>query len=395
MRSHFSKSGCLTSSNSPDLALLDHDLLAQALVPRLLLTIFWITPRYGTKEHSSYSLSCQKPPRSYRNCAMASSIQLSAKGTGFPASRLAHHGLHLLARELPVHLGHGLVVLGLLADVPDHELQPAVGNEAQAIAEHVGRRQLPIGLALHHLDDHLAVLGGHVLLAKHVTGHRPPSPRPGHGVLTGLLQHFAGDDQLLDLAGALVDAQGPDLAVQALHRAPRITPWPAVELHRAVHHALRRLGGEELRRGPLRRDRSCSLVASPRGEPVTRSRAASSSTSHLRQGHPGGLELGEGASRTAGGPGRARGLVESAGHEAAGGGADAGAERVQGGRAPGCRPLPSWPRITAGTPSKRTSPRGWGAIGSKAFTARPGASPSTRNMDSPSGRALELRASTV
>jgi hypothetical protein len=50
---------------APRLAQLDHDLLAQALVAGLLLDDLLRSPRgTGGSEHSSYSLSCQKPPRS-------------------------------------------------------------------------------------------------------------------------------------------------------------------------------------------------------------------------------------------------------------------------------------------------------------------------------------------
>ena len=90
---------------------------------------------------------------------MASSIQLSAKGTGLPARRSRTRGSTSSPVNVAVHLGHGLVVLGLLADVPDHEPQPLLGHELQAVAEHVGRGQLAVGLALHQLHQHLAVLG--------------------------------------------------------------------------------------------------------------------------------------------------------------------------------------------------------------------------------------------
>ena len=85
---------------------------------------------------------------------------------------LPHARLHLFPRELPVHLRHRLVVLGLLLDVPDHELHPLLGHEAQPVAEHVGGGQLPVGLALHELHDHAAVLRAHLVLAEHVAHAR-------------------------------------------------------------------------------------------------------------------------------------------------------------------------------------------------------------------------------
>ena len=93
---------------------------------------------------------------------MASSTQLSANGTGLPCSRSVTRGSTSLAGELAVHLRDRLVVLGLLADVPHHEAQPLLGHEPQPVAEHVRGRQLAVGLALHHLHQHLAVLRLHL-----------------------------------------------------------------------------------------------------------------------------------------------------------------------------------------------------------------------------------------
>src|SRR5687768_8429760 len=62
-------------------------------------------------------------------------------------------------------------------------------------------------------------------------------------------QELARNDELLDLAGALVDAQGPHLAVELLDLDAAHHPEAAVELHRGVDDAEGRLGGEELRHG--------------------------------------------------------------------------------------------------------------------------------------------------
>src|SRR5262249_19644658 len=60
------------------------------------------------------------------------------------------------------------------------------------------------------------------------------------------LQDPLGDDELLDLRRALVDAERPDLAVEPLHLAPQAHAGAAVELDRAVDDPLRRLGGVHL-----------------------------------------------------------------------------------------------------------------------------------------------------
>ena len=61
-----------------------------------------------------------------------------------------------------------------------------------------------------------------------------------------LLQDVARDDQLLDLAGALVDAQRTHLPVQALDRRAAHHALSAMDLHGPVHHALTRLVSEGL-----------------------------------------------------------------------------------------------------------------------------------------------------
>src|SRR5439155_24040202 len=75
-------------------------------------------------------------------------------------------GLDARPGERPVHLRDRLVVLRLLADVPDHELQPLDrGHVLEAVAEEAGRRQLAVRLALHHLVEGLEIARRRALLA--------------------------------------------------------------------------------------------------------------------------------------------------------------------------------------------------------------------------------------
>src|SRR5689334_20084481 len=53
-------------------------------------------------------------------------------------------------------------------------------------------------------------------------------------ILARLLQQLAGDDELLDFGGAFVDAQGADVAVEALDDRATHEARAAVDLYRAV-----------------------------------------------------------------------------------------------------------------------------------------------------------------
>src|SRR5205085_10620725 len=66
--------------------------------------------------------------------------------------------------------------------------------------------------------------------------------------LTPLAQHLPGDDELLDLARAFVDAEQPRVAVEALDRDAAHVARAAVDLHRAVGHAADGLRADVLRR---------------------------------------------------------------------------------------------------------------------------------------------------
>src|SRR6266545_269 len=70
----------------------------------------------------------------------------------------------------------------------------------------------------------------------------------GRALLTGrpLLEHLAGDHDLLHLARALIDAQRANLAVKRLDLDADAHAVAAEKLHRAIDHALRHLGRKEL-----------------------------------------------------------------------------------------------------------------------------------------------------
>ena len=153
------------------LAQLDHDLLPQVLVARLLLDDLLDHAAVG---HEGARLVLLELPEA------AAVVEELRHGQLEPALRerdgpareaLPDAGLHLFLREVAVHLRDRLVVLGLLLDVPDHELHPLLGHEAQPVAEHVGGGELAVGLALHELDHHRAVLGGHLFFAMDLSGH--------------------------------------------------------------------------------------------------------------------------------------------------------------------------------------------------------------------------------
>src|SRR3712207_1591607 len=59
-------------------------------------------------------------------------------------------------------------------------------------------------------------------------------------------QQLSGDDRPLDLAGALVDSRGADLAVQVLQQVALLQRPCAMDLHRGVDDELRRLRGVQL-----------------------------------------------------------------------------------------------------------------------------------------------------
>src|ERR1700712_2898294 len=68
------------------------------------------------------------------------------------------------------------------------------------------------------------------------------------------LQGLAGDDHLLDLAGALVDAEDAHVAVEPLDPMVGDVARPAENLHRPVGDAPHHLGGEILGRRGLHGD---------------------------------------------------------------------------------------------------------------------------------------------
>src|SRR5262249_52629229 len=75
-------------------------------------------------------------------------------------------------------------------------------------------------------------------LAIHPAGDRSRRPRSmGHALSQdsgAALDHLAGDDRALDLAGALPDPLDPQLAVEALGHVLAHVAAPAEDLHRAV-----------------------------------------------------------------------------------------------------------------------------------------------------------------
>ena len=172
MRSHFSNSGCLTSSKRPDWHCSTTIFSPRLWWPASSLTIFWITPRYGDEgallvllELPEAAAVVEELGHRQLHPALGDRHRLAGEALARP------RGSTLSPVNCAVHLRHRLVVLGLLADVPDHEAQPLVRDEAQPVAEHVRGRQLAVGLALHQLHDHLPVLGRHLFCANDVRAH--------------------------------------------------------------------------------------------------------------------------------------------------------------------------------------------------------------------------------
>src|SRR5699024_2899595 len=67
--------------------------------------------------------------------------------------------------------------------------------------------------------------------------------------LVRALDQLPGDDDALELRGALVDPEQPGVAVEALDRGFAHIAHPALDLHALVRDASQRFGSEELRRG--------------------------------------------------------------------------------------------------------------------------------------------------
>src|SRR5205807_4825185 len=64
-------------------------------------------------------------------------------------------------------------------------------------------------------------------------------------VLPRLAHHVARDDDLLDLAGALVETEQPDIAIEALDAVVGDIAGAAVDLHRPVGDTAGHLAGEQ------------------------------------------------------------------------------------------------------------------------------------------------------
>src|SRR5919108_318856 len=103
-------------------------------------------------------------------------------------------------------------------------------------------------------------------------------------------EQVAGDDLALDLAGALVDPGGPDLAVQLLQGVAALQRPGPEDLHRRVHHPLSRLGGEQLGHGRPAGHVVGASVVPGRGR-VHEEPGRLGSGGHLGEGVADGLEL--------------------------------------------------------------------------------------------------------
>src|SRR6476469_5249420 len=76
-------------------------------------------------------------------------------------------------------------------------------------------------------------------------------------------EHLAGDDDLLNLAGAFVDPQRANLPVESLDGGPTDNAAGPEQLDRTVDDLLRRLGGDQLGHGRFTSDAGGALVARP------------------------------------------------------------------------------------------------------------------------------------
>src|SRR5262245_63501440 len=71
-------------------------------------------------------------------------------------------------------------------------------------------------------------------------------------------EHLPRNDDLLDLGGALIDAQRPDIPVQPLDDVAAANAVAAVKLHRLVLQPLRVLGRKQYRLGGFVRHTCCA-----------------------------------------------------------------------------------------------------------------------------------------
>src|SRR6185369_4762486 len=110
--------------------------------------------------------------------------------------------------ELAVHLHDVLVVLHLLADVPRHELEPLeLGHVLEPEAEHLRRRELAVGLALHHLHERLVV--AIVELVSFGEGHRGSPARLASASVTSAAIMVASLPSISSPSSAVASAGAP------------------------------------------------------------------------------------------------------------------------------------------------------------------------------------------
>src|SRR5919112_2835436 len=141
-------------------------------------------------------------------------------------------------------------------------------------------------------------------------------------------KHGTGDDELLDLGRALVDAQRTDLAIQPLDDAAHRDAEAAEELHGVIDRALRGLGRVQLGHRRLARDAAAPDVLRPR-RAVDQQRARVHAERHLGELRLHELEVGHRRAEQLALRGPRERLVERAAGEAERGGADGRSEDVE------------------------------------------------------------------
>ena len=142
-------------------------------------------------------------------------------------------------------------------------------------------------------------------------------------------KHLPRDDDLLHVGRALVDAQRPDLAIEALDDVAAAHAVAAVQLHGLVDHLLRAVGGEQLGHRRLAGDAGGAHVLGPGGA-VDEQRGGVDVERHVGDVALHHLQLGQRrAEQLALARARLIALVERAAGKAERGGADRRAEHVE------------------------------------------------------------------
>src|SRR5690554_925086 len=143
-----------------------------------------------------------------------------------------------------------------------------------------------------------------------------------------LRQYAARNDDFLHLRSPFIDAQGANLAIQALDNVALAHAVTAVQLHRLVDHLLGTVGGEEFGHGRLAGDTFGALVLGP-GRAVDQQGGGIHIEGHFGQLTLHQLQVGQAGTEQFATTGASQRLIQGTAGKAQGGGTHGGAEYVE------------------------------------------------------------------